>query len=127
MQSDVTMDTREDFKRTTLRLPTDLYDRLERAAGKAKSVNAVIIEALLEKYPAPPDPMDSALGRVLIFLHKLRPEDRQQFMDAINRNLEAFDAEERLALQAAFQAAKDAADKASSSPDAPDDTQKKRR
>ncbi|WP_112309718.1 Arc family DNA-binding protein [Pseudogemmobacter bohemicus] len=41
------MDAREDFKRTTLRLPQDLYDQLETLArDHQRSLNAEIISIL---------------------------------------------------------------------------------
>lgn len=41
-----------DYVRYTIRVPADLYERVQKAAGE-KSVNAEIVAALEEKYPAP--------------------------------------------------------------------------
>ncbi|MFH5773602.1 hypothetical protein ACHFJ0_05070 [Paracoccus sp. NGMCC 1.201697] len=48
------MAKQDDYTRYTIRIPTDLYERVKAAAGD-KSVNAQIIEVLEEKYPAPTD------------------------------------------------------------------------
>lgn len=46
------MDAKEKFKRTTLRLPQDLYDRVEAAASfRGRSLNAEIIATLEREYP----------------------------------------------------------------------------
>ena len=47
------MDAKNISKRTTLRLPQPLYDRIEAATAGKTSLNALIIEALEEKYPTP--------------------------------------------------------------------------
>lgn len=68
------MDTRDSYKRTTLRLPQDLYDRIElRAAGK-KSLNATILEALEEAFPKPIDPY-RALEIISPHLEKMVEDD----------------------------------------------------
>lgn len=62
------------FVRYTLRVPEDLYARVQRAAG-AKSVNAEIVQALEEKYPAPSlGVLWTELGRAL----KEMGEDQQK-------------------------------------------------
>lgn len=46
------MDASDEVKRTTLRLPQDLYDRVEEAAERNnRSFNAEIVDALEERYP----------------------------------------------------------------------------
>lgn len=46
------MAKQDDYTRYTIRIPTDLYERVKAAAGE-KSVNAEIVATLEEKYPAP--------------------------------------------------------------------------
>lgn len=46
------MARQDSYSRYTIRVPTDLYERVKIAAGD-KSINAQIIEILEEKYPAP--------------------------------------------------------------------------
>ena len=45
------MDRRENYKKTTLRLPVELYDRIEASIAGKKSVNAAIVETLEEAFP----------------------------------------------------------------------------
>lgn len=46
--------TRDDgYTRYTMRIPTDLYDRIKEAAGE-KSVNAEVLGVLEKAYPPPP-------------------------------------------------------------------------
>jgi hypothetical protein len=47
------MAKQDEWKRITLRIPPDLHSRLV-AASETGSLNSVIIEALEEKFPAPP-------------------------------------------------------------------------
>lgn len=46
------MDAKDNSKRTTLRLPQDLYNRVETVAGtRGRSLNAEIIATLEREYP----------------------------------------------------------------------------
>ena len=49
------MAKQDDFVRYTIRVPADLYARIQEAAGM-KSVNAEIVATLEEKYPPPEGP-----------------------------------------------------------------------
>lgn len=46
------MARQDSYSRYTIRVPSDLYERVKLAAGD-KSINAQVIEILEEKYPAP--------------------------------------------------------------------------
>ena len=46
------MARQDSYSRYTIRVPSDLYERVKIAAGD-KSINAQVIEILEEKYPAP--------------------------------------------------------------------------
>lgn len=46
------MAKQDDFVRYTIRVPADLYARIQEAAA-VKSINAVIVEALEDRFPAP--------------------------------------------------------------------------
>jgi hypothetical protein len=46
------MAKQDDYVRYTVRIPSDLYERVKSASGEA-SVNSLIVELLLEKFPEP--------------------------------------------------------------------------
>lgn len=61
------MAKQDDWTRITLRLPPDLHQRLSSAA-EANSLNAVIVAALEEKYPAPPPSYRDLLTMALDYM-----------------------------------------------------------
>ncbi|WP_372574422.1 hypothetical protein [Ruegeria jejuensis] len=75
------------LKRTTLRLPQALYDRIEAAATGKLSMNALIIEALEEKFPAPLSPMQEMNAHILSVLNKARLDgfDDPTMADLVNK------------------------------------------
>ena len=57
------MAKQDEWKRITLRIPPDLHERLT-AAAESASLNAMIIEALEEKYPKPQINLNEYTGRL---------------------------------------------------------------
>lgn len=74
------MDAKDDSKRTTLRLPQDLYDRVEAAAAASKrSLNGEILAALEDRYPRQHHLNDVATCLILLklALYSDRPDPEQ--------------------------------------------------
>ncbi|WP_299949069.1 hypothetical protein [uncultured Ruegeria sp.] len=72
------------LKRTTLRLPQALYDRIEAAAVGKLSMNALIIETLEKAFPPPVDPDEAALISALIDrLNSMEPEKANKLLDGL--------------------------------------------
>lgn len=68
-----------------LRLPDGMRERIKAAAEASnRSMNAEIVAALEEKYPAPvAPPLWDALGKALDFLEGLTKQERDAFMKAL--------------------------------------------
>lgn len=95
------MDANDNLKRTTLRLPQPLYDRVEASAKlKGISLNAEIHGILEEKFPDPRADLElSTLAAWLEYVHSGGPES--QFDDRlfeINHRLEKHPATSHLRL-----------------------------
>lgn len=67
------MAKQDDWKRITLRIPPELYDRIAESAG-ASSVNAAIIHRLNQSFhlSAPTKEISEYLDQIIKDLHKLK-------------------------------------------------------
>lgn len=76
-----------EYVRYTIRVPADLYARVQEAAGE-KSVNAEIVAALAEKYPGP---MQQPIGRLMREVSELSAitdsKEQKQAVEEANREL----------------------------------------
>lgn len=84
------MAKQDDYIRYTIRVPADLYQRVQDAADReVRSVNAEIVSTLEEKYPDPKADMElSTLAAWLEYVRSGGPDDEiDDRMDEINRRL----------------------------------------
>ena len=76
--------TRDDgYTRYTMRIPTDLYDRIKEAAGE-KSVNAEVLGVLMKAFPPP---KSDSVGELLKLVEQLN--DQVATLEARNSALHA--------------------------------------